>query len=322
MLKTLNREIIIPDEYAGFRLDQALAQLISEFSRGRIQAWIKSGNIYIDKRIPRPKDKLKGGETVVIRVEFEEISTEIKPEKIDISILFEDEHILLIDKKAGMVVHPASGHTSGTLQNALLYYQPELVNIPRSGIVHRLDKLTSGIMVVAKTLEAHKSLVEQLQNRTVSRTYIALVHGVMVSGGTVDAVMGRHPVDRKRMAVVEKGKQAITHYRVEDRYRKHSLLKVNLETGRTHQIRVHMAYIAYPLLGDPVYGGRFKVPPNASDALMSVLKNFTRQALHAQSLKLIHPDSGQALTWSAPWPEDIKNLIEALQLDSQQSVKM
>ncbi len=314
-LRCIEREIRVPETMAGLRLDQALAQLLAEFSRGRLQAWIKARQVTVDGRILRARDRIKGGEQIVIKAELDESAAAVEPEQIALNVIYEDRDLLVINKEAGMVVHPAAGHARGTLQNALLYHSSALTALPRAGIVHRLDKLTSGIMVVAKTLEAHHSLVSQLQTRKMSRQYLALVHGVMPSGGSIEAPIGRHPVDRKRMAVVAAGKEATTHYRVHRRFRRHTLLEVKLESGRTHQIRVHMAYLRYPLVGDPVYGGRFKLPPGAGQELTEALQRFRRQALHAQTLALVHPRSNRPMRWSAPVPADMAALLELLAQD-------
>ncbi len=314
-LRYVEREIRIPETMAGLRLDQALAKLLAEFSRGRLQTWIRQRKVTVDGRVMRVRDRVQGGESVVINAELDEPQTSVEPEQIVLDVIYEDRDLLVLNKPAGMVVHPAAGHAQGTLQNALLYHCAALAAVPRAGIVHRLDKLTSGIMVVAKTLEAHHSLVRQLQSRRMSRQYLALVHGVMPSGGRIEAPIGRHPVDRKRMAVVPTGKEAITHYRVNRRFRRHSLLEVRLESGRTHQIRVHMAHQRYPLVGDPVYGGRFRLPAGASVELRQALEGFRRQALHAQTLALIHPRSNRPVSWSAELPADMRELIDLFAQD-------
>ncbi len=302
-------------EQAGLRLDQALAQLFPDYSRSCLQQWVREGRVTLDGRACRPRDKVFGGERVEIRARMED-RIECNPQAIPLEILFEDECLLVIDKPAGLVVHPAAGNPDGTLQNALLHHDPGLVRQPRAGIVHRLDKDTSGLLVVARTPAAHKSLVEQLQAREVRREYRALVQGVMVAGGTVEAPIGRHPVQRVRMAVVPGGKPAVTHYRVLERFRHHSYLRVNLETGRTHQIRVHLAHIRHPLVGDPAYGGRLRLPAGAPDELRELLRGFRRQALHALRLGLKHPASGEWLEWEAPLPADMARLLEALRADA------
>ena len=308
-------ELRVPEMSVGVRLDQILAERFSEYSRSRIQRWVKMGYVLLDGQTCRPKDKVFGGECLVVYpVQEDEVSD--KPEAISLDILYEDDALLVVNKPAGMVVHPAAGNPSGTLLNGLLAHQPVLAQIPRAGIVHRLDKETSGLLVVAKTLQAQNDLVQQLQARTVKREYRAVSQGVMTAGGRVDAPIARHPVNRLRMSVVESGKPAVTHYRVLQRFRAHTYLKINLETGRTHQIRVHMAHIHFPLVGDPLYGGRLKVPSGAGEGLVSALRGFRRQALHAMCLSLTHPVSGDTMSWEAALPEDMQHLLEALAEDN------
>lgn len=309
----LNRRI--PEQCGGLRLDQALAQMFPEYSRARLQQWVRAGQVRVDDRLMKPRDSVHGGEQVVIRARLEE-TPDVAPEPITLDVVYEDESLLVINKPVGLVVHPAAGNWSGTLQNALLHLAPELAGVPRAGIVHRLDKDTSGLLVVARTLTAHKSLVEQLQARALKREYLAVVQGVMTAGGTVDAPIGRHPTDRKRMAVIGAGKEAITHYRVLERFAHHTAIRVNLETGRTHQIRVHMAHIRYPLLGDPVYGGRLRLPAAASPELTHALRAFKRQALHAQRLGLLHPLTGEQVEWEAPLTADLQALLHTLSEDA------
>ncbi len=307
-------EGVVPDEWAGERVDQALARLFPDYSRSRLQTWLKGGQILVNGEIKRAKDKVLGGEQVRLQVVLvSENSWE--PENIPLNIVYEDEQLLVINKPAGMVVHPAAGNFNGTMLNALLHYAPELEVVPRAGIVHRLDKETSGILVVARTLTSQKLLVEQLQARTFLREYDAIITGSVTAGSTINQPIGRHPVNRKRMAVNSNGKAAITHYRVSERYRLHTKLSVKLETGRTHQIRVHMAYINHPLLGDPVYGGRFKIPAASDDAFVQMLKSFKRQALHARHLGLIHPASNEFIEWEVEVPQDMIDLQDALRLD-------
>jgi len=310
----------IPPHMAGQRLDQGLAALVQDYSRARLQQWIKAGKVRVDGKVLRPKDKLYGNETVIVEVEHEAV-VDWQAEDIPVEIIFEDEAILVINKPAGMVVHPAVGNENGTLVNGLLHHAPELAEVPRSGIIHRLDKDTTGLLVVARTPTAHKVLVERLQAREVKREYEAVVSGVMTAGGTVDAPMGRHPVNRKNMAVlVSGGKHAVTHYRVEQRFRAHTHIRVQLETGRTHQIRVHMAHIRYPLVGDQVYGGRLKLPPQCSDELTTMLRTFKRQALHAARLGFLHPLSNEPVEWSADLPGDMQSLLCALSDDNEAHV--
>lgn len=300
---------------AGMRLDQALAGLFSSYSRARLQQWIRNGLVTVDDRQLRAKDKVLGGERVDVMATLEdEVSSQ--PQRIPLEILYEDETLLVINKPAGLVVHPAAGNPDGTMLNALLHHAPELVSVPRAGIVHRLDKETSGLLVVARTLKAQTHLVQQLQERAFEREYEAVSVGVMLSGGSVDAPIGRHPVDRKRMAVSQRGRPAVTHYRVTERFRAHTHVRVHLETGRTHQIRVHMAHIRYPLFGDPVYGGRLRIPPQSSEQFTEALRNFRRQALHAVRLGLTHPESGEVMQWQAPLPADMDYLLRVLREDN------
>lgn len=299
---------------AGQRLDQALAQLFSQYSRSRLQQWLRQGCVRVDGRQPRARDKVFGGERIEIEAVLE-AQGEWQAEPIALDIVYEDEAVIVLNKPAGLVVHPAAGNPEGTMLNALLHHDSGLATVPRAGIVHRLDKETTGLLVVARTLEAQKKLVEQLQARQFLREYLAVVNGVLTAGGTVEAPIGRHPVHRKRMAVVQNGKPAITHYRVEQRYRGHTLVRVTLETGRTHQIRVHMAHIQHPLVGDPVYGGRLRLPKGAGDELVTLLRDFKRQALHASKLGFKHPISGETVSWEQPLPDDMARLIAILQQD-------
>lgn len=315
MAEPIHRTATVPTDHAGSRLDQALALLFPEFSRSRLQQWIKQGAVLVDGRPLRPKDKLIGGETVVVDAAVE-AADDVRPQDIALAVLYEDEQILVIDKPAGLVVHPGAGNAQDTLQNALLHHAPALARIPRSGIVHRLDKDTSGLLVVAKTLQAHKALVAQLQARSVTREYLALVNGTFTAGGRVDAPIGRHPRDRVRMAVVDNGRDALTEYRIDRRFQAHTLLRVALRTGRTHQIRVHMAHIGHPLVGDPVYGGRTLLPKGATDTVRDALRGFRRQALHAARLALYHPASGEEMSWQTPLPADMQALLAVLARES------
>lgn len=305
----------VSDEQAGMRLDQVLAALFPDYSRSRLQQWNREGKVLVDGRQLRAKDKLFGGETISVEA-VAEPEERWQAQAIPLNIVFEDEALIVIDKPAGLVVHPAAGNPDGTLLNALLYHAPEVAAVPRAGIVHRLDKETSGLIVVARTLEAQTSLVGQLQRRSVSREYRALVTGVLTGGGTIDEPIGRHPVDRKRMAVKPNGKPAVTHYRVIERYRAHTQIRVMLETGRTHQIRVHMAHLRYPLVGDPVYGGRLRLPPGCLPELAQALRSFGRQALHATRLGLVHPLTGEQMEWHSPLPDDMQHLIALLKEDA------
>ncbi len=301
----------ITAEYSGRRLDQALALAFPEHSRSRLKSWIEKGNVQINGALKRPRDKVVEGDKIEIKAEIEVISSWV-PEPIVLEIIYEDEEILVVNKPAGLVVHPARGNQLGTLVNALLHHCPSLNQIPRAGIVHRLDKDTTGLMVVAKSLVAQTKLVAALQARTVKRVYEAVVCGVLPSGGTVNAPIGRHPQERTRMAVLELGKPAVTHYRVLERFSAHTHLKVQLETGRTHQIRVHMAYIHHPLIGDKVYGGRLRLPPKISENLQNCLRTFPRQALHAKALGLLHPVTGEEMDWEIPVPSDMQQLLITL----------
>ena len=317
MTHIVRLQLTIPESQRGQRLDRALAELVQDYSRSRLQQWIRAGQVTLDERVPQVRERVQGGEVVRIDAELVEQTASL-PEAIPLDIVHEDDDLLVINKPAGLVVHPAVGNPAGTLMNALLHHDATLVGLPRAGIVHRLDKSTSGLMVVARTLTAHKRLVEALQARSVKREYLTVVNTVLTAGGCIEAPIGRHPVDRKRMAVVPGGKEAITHYRVLERYRAHTLVQVRLETGRTHQIRVHMAYRHCPVVGDPVYGGRLRLPQGASAALRETLANFRRQALHAARLELVHPGSGELVSWEANVPDDMAQLIEALREDARQ----
>ena len=309
------QSIRLDSSQAGNRLDKVLANMFPEYSRSCLQGWLKDGYITLDGETVNAKQKVRGQEVLEMAIPAMPDQSEIQPEALDLAVIYEDQELIVINKPAGLVVHPAAGNPDGTLQNALLYHSPELAGIPRSGIVHRLDKDTSGLMVVARSLQAHKKLVEQLQDRTVSREYIAIVQGTLVAGGTISEPIGRHPQDRKRMCVRAGGRKAITHYRISERYRQHTRLQVSLETGRTHQIRVHLAHIRKAIVGDPVYGGRLRIPANSSEPLQQGLREFKRQALHATKLGLMHPVNGDNLEWQVDCPDDMQNLIALLQQD-------
>jgi 23S rRNA pseudouridine1911/1915/1917 synthase len=310
-LTEFERCLHIRPAMAGRRLDQALAELLPELSRSRLQQWILRGRVLVNGTTGRCRDKVQGGDEV--RLSFvAEPCNQCVAQAMALDVLFEDDQLLVVDKPAGLVVHPAAGRPDGTLQNALLHRLPQLSLVPRAGIVHRLDKDTSGLLVVAKTLLAHKSFVEQLQRRSVYREYRALVQGALVAGGTVDAPIGRHPVQRTRMAVVAGGRSARTHYRVLERFVAHTLLSVRLETGRTHQIRVHMQHIHHALVGDRTYAGRPRLPRGAGAPLVKSLQRFPRQALHAAKLGLDHPLTGKPMSWETGMPEDICELLSLL----------
>ncbi len=303
--------IEVPHEMAGMRLDAALAELFDDYSRSKLQTWIKAGRVKVDGENLTPRDKLAGGEWIELDAEPEVVIT-YEAENIPLDIIFEDDDILILNKPAGLVVHPAIGNWTGTLLNALLHHAPTLETLPRAGIVHRIDKDTSGLLMVAKTLQAHNDLTEQLQERTIHREYQAITHNRMIAGGTIDEPIGRHPTDRLRYAVNRDGKEAVTHYRVMTRFKRHTHIQVKLETGRTHQIRVHMGHVRFPLLGDPLYSGRFKMPAKCGEALEDILRGFKRQALHAAKLGLVHPTTGEYMEWEQPLPEDMVVLLAAL----------
>ena len=301
----------IPGDLHGARLDAAAAALFPDYSRSRLSEWIKDGRMLLDGRSARPRDKVSVDATITLVPEQEE-RVDWAGEVMPLDILFEDEHLIVLNKPAGLVVHPAAGHHTGTLVNGLLAYAPEMASLPRGGIVHRLDKDTSGLMLAARSTLAHKSLVAQLADRSVSRIYAAVCRGALSGGGTIDAPIGRHPTSRTKMAVVEDGKPAVTHYRIAERFAQHTRLSVSLESGRTHQIRVHLAWRKYPLVGDPVYGGRATRPAGASAALLAALEGFPRQALHAERLAFDHPQSGERMAFDADLPEDMLALLAAL----------
>lgn len=302
------RRLRIPEDLAGMRVDQALARMLPEHSRNRLQHWIREGHVLIDGRERDPKDKVWGGEEVSVEPMPDRDTQANQAEHIPLHIVHEDDQLVVIDKPAGLVVHPGSGNWSGTLLNALLHHAPALQSIPRAGIVHRLDKDTSGLLVVAKTLEAQTNLVRQLQARSVKRNYLAMVHGRVAGDGCVDAPIGRHPVQRTRMAVVAAGREARTHYFVRERFADATLVECALETGRTHQIRVHMDHIGHPLVGDPVYGRR---------RLPAASRGFARQALHAWRLELVHPASRKSVQWEAALPADFQELLKRLRTESE-----
>lgn len=309
------RQAVVPDQAAGRRFDAVLAELFPEFSRSRLAEWIKSGDVLLDGEPARPRDPVRGGETVRLQAVLE-TQTHAEPQDIPLDILYQDDQVFVVNKPAGLVVHPGAGNPDGTLVNALLFRDPALSALPRAGVVHRLDKDTSGVMVVARTLQAQTALVEQLSAREVHRQYLAVVVGALVSGGTANAAIERHPRDRLRMAVREDGKEAVTHYRLRERFRAHTALECRLETGRTHQIRVHMAHLKHPIVGDPLYGGPLKLPKGATEDLVAGLRDFKRQALHAETLEFAHPASGEPVRAVAPVPADMQRLLAVLREDS------
>ncbi len=305
----------IPAELAGLRLDQALAQMFPEYSRSRLKEWLLAGAITLDTGIKRPRDAVAGGEIVSLRPQPGD-KLRAEAESIDLDIVYEDEHLLVVNKPAGLVVHPGAGNPAGTLMNGLLHHAPSLEQVPRAGIIHRIDKLTSGLLLIAKTVPAHTALVRLLGNREITRLYLAVCRGVLTGGGTINEPIARHPVDRKRMSVQQNGKPAVTHYTVIERFRAFTFVRVKLETGRTHQIRVHFAHRRHALVGDPVYGGRLALPSGASDELVMLLRRFKRQALHAAKLSFVHPVSGQSLEFEVPVPADFQALLAALRADA------
>ncbi len=305
----------VPAHLAGQRLDQALAQMFPGYSRSRLKEWILQGRVMVDGAARRPRDAVDKGELVEVTVVAEAAVISL-PESIDIEVVYEDDDLLIINKPAGLVVHPGAGNTRGTLMNGLLHLALQLAELPRAGIVHRLDKETSGLLLVAKTLTAHTALVRQLAARQIKRKYLAVCTGVLTGGGTVDAPIGRHPVDRKRMTVRDEGKPAVTHYRVIERFAAHTYIGVELETGRTHQIRVHLAHRRHPLVGDTAYGGRLALPAGAGEELTDTLRHFRRQALHAHRLSFLHPRTGLPVDVSVEPPADFQQLLKVLRRSS------
>jgi 23S rRNA pseudouridine1911/1915/1917 synthase len=310
----LDLTLTIPSEQAGQRLDQALAALLPDYSRSRLKGWIESGEIEVDGATRRPRDKVAGGEAVRVAAILP-AESRAEPQAMTLVLAHEDRHLYVVDKPAGLVVHPGAGNPDRTLQNALLALDPTLVALPRAGIVHRLDKDTSGLLIVARTLPAHTVLVRMLGAREIHREYEAVCRGVMTGGGTVDAPIDRHPTERVRMAVREDGREAVSHYRVIRRFRAHTHVRVELETGRTHQIRVHLAHVGYPIVGDRVYGGRLTLPKGAGEPLRQALRDFPRQALHAARLGFEHPVTHRALECRSPLPADMRGLLDVLAAD-------
>jgi 23S rRNA pseudouridine1911/1915/1917 synthase len=306
-----NLTAMIPVDAAGRRLDKVLTSLFPPYSRSQLQNWLREGRMTMEGSIPSQRQIVRGGERLRLLVP-KEAPQEWQPQSLPLQVVYEDSEIVVIDKPAGLVVHPGAGNPDTTLANAVLHHYPENRMLPRAGVVHRLDKGTTGLLVVARTESARQKLITDLEARTIQRYYLALVHGRPVAGGTVDEPIGRHPKDRRRMAVSNKGKPAVTHFRIEQRYDFHTLLRVRLETGRTHQIRVHLAHAGLPLVGDLLYGGRPRMPPRASTQLTALLRSFDRQALHATKLSITHPDSGTRLTWESALPQDFQQLLEVL----------
>ncbi|MEM1173177.1 MAG: 23S rRNA pseudouridine(1911/1915/1917) synthase RluD [Pseudomonadota bacterium] len=307
----------IPESLAGKRLDQALAAMFPQYSRSRLKSWLLAGAVLVDGEQWKPRDAVHGGEIVNLNA-VEEVQVRSEPEAMTLAVAFEDEHLLVVNKPAGLVVHPGAGNPGGTLMNGLMAHHPGLETLPRAGIVHRLDKDTSGLLLVGKTLEAHTALTRLLADREISRRYQAVVNGVLTGGGTIDAPIARHPVDRTRMSVQDNGREAVTHYTVAERFRAHTRVDVKLETGRTHQIRVHFAWRRHALLGDPVYGGRLALPKGASEPLIAALRQFRRQALHAVRLAFEHPMTGEPLDVHAPLPDDLETLLDVLNTDARE----
>jgi len=305
----------VPPEMAGLRVDQALASMFPQYSRSRLKAWLLDGAVTIDGEARRPRDPVEGGEVVNLAVPDVALS-DSAPEPMRLALAYEDDDVFVIDKPVGLVVHPGAGNPSGTLMNGLLALDSRLEQLPRAGIVHRLDKDTSGLLLVARTLEAHTALTRQLADRAIDRHYVAICAGVLTGGGTIDVPIGRHPVDRKRMHVTDAGRPAVTHYTVAERYRAHTRVDVKLDTGRTHQIRVHFAYRRHPLVGDPVYGGRLALPAGASEIAVQALRSFKRQALHAARLGFEHPVTGERVDVESPMPDDLVALADALAADA------
>ena len=315
MSKQLQLTAEIQLHQLGQRLDQALAECFPDYSRSRIKTWIEQSLVQVNGVVVnKPREKVFGGEQIIVEVEIED-ENRFVAQQIPLDIVYEDDDILVINKPKDFVVHPGASNPDGTVLNALLYHCPQIAEVPRAGIVHRLDKDTTGLMVVAKTIPAQTRLVYALQKRRITREYEAVAYGIMTKGGTIDQPMARHPTKRTHMAVHPMGKPAVTHYRIMERFRNYTRLRLRLETGRTHQIRVHMAHIAHPLLGDPVYGGRPRPPKGASEELLQTLRDFQRQALHAVMLRLQHPITGEEMEWHAPLPQDFVELVAELKKD-------
>jgi len=307
--------IAVPEELAGLRLDQALARMFPEYSRSRLKEWLLAGAITIDGGSKRPRDAVAGGEMISLEPQAES-EVRAAPEPIKLDVVYEDDDLLVVNKPVGLVVHPGAGNPGGTLMNGLLHHAPRLEEIPRAGIIHRIDKDTTGLLLVAKTLPAHTGLVRQLADRQISRNYLAICNGVLTGGGKIDQPIGRHPGDRKRMSVQQNGKQAVTHFTVLERFRAFTYIRVKLETGRTHQIRVHFAWRRHALVGDQTYGGRLALPAGASEPLIEALRGFKRQALHAARLAFLHPTSGEMVELEVPPPADFETLLDVMREDA------
>jgi len=316
MSEIIQHKDTVPESCLGKRFDQTIAIMFPDYSRSRLKDWIVAGSVKLNGEVlTRPREKMYGGESIEINAEVE-AEVRFEAQNIPLTIVYEDNDILVINKPAGLVVHPGAGNPDGTVLNALLHHCPDLAVVPRAGIVHRLDKDTTGLMVVAKTIPAQTNLVDALQLREITREYEAIANGTMTAGGLVDEPIGRHSTKRTQMAVSFVGRPSVTHYRVMEKYRLHTRLRLRLETGRTHQIRVHMSHITHPLVGDPVYGGRPRPPKNATPELLTMLRGFKRQALHAAMLSLYHPITGELMTWHAELPEDFVELVKVLQEDT------
>lgn len=315
MIEHIHQDLTVPRENHGQRIDAVVAQLLPQYSRSIISTWIKAGHLTHNSKVCKPKDKALEGDRIVLDVDFQTIDTQFntcEPEDIPLNLVYEDEALLVINKPVGLVVHPGAGNREHTLVNALLHHCPDLQHLPRAGIIHRLDKDTTGLLIVAKTLTAHTALIRQMQAREIDRHYLALVHGHLISSGTIETEFGRHPRNRLKMAVVAQGKEAITHYSINKHYGMFTLLNIHLMTGRTHQIRVHMEHINHPIVGDPLYSGRMRFPAGASEELREVLNQFNRQALHARHLAFLHPETEEELTFNAAIPDDFAFLINTL----------
>ncbi|WP_273778704.1 MULTISPECIES: 23S rRNA pseudouridine(1911/1915/1917) synthase RluD [unclassified Acinetobacter] len=311
----LSLQFQLDESYLGQRIDQVAASVWHDFSREKLKQWLKDGHLLVNGNIVKPKYKCEGNELLTLDVELE-VQTSSQPENIPLDIVYEDDDLLVINKPVGMVVHPGAGNSSGTLVNALLYHYPKSAELSRAGLVHRIDKDTSGLLVVAKNLETQFALSKQLADKSVYRVYDLVVYGNIIAGGTIDEPIKRHPVDRIKMAVLPGGKDAVTHYNVKERFRDFTRVQAQLETGRTHQIRVHFSYLGFGLVGDSVYVSRVRVPPGASELLIETLRGFKRQALHAAKLGLVHPRTGEQMQFEAPWPADFAQLIDVLRQEN------